>query len=78
MPPALFDPTRDELLPPDPEDLRGGETLEADPVKGTAAQPPLAAPAGSRGRRGLARDRRAARGRRERDRWLVRTHLVRR
>jgi Replication initiator protein A len=39
MPPALFDPTRDELLPPDPEDLRGGETLEADPAKGTAAQP---------------------------------------
>ena len=38
MPPALFDPTRDELLPPGPEDLRGGP-LEADPAKGTAAQP---------------------------------------
>jgi plasmid replication initiation protein len=42
MPPALFDPTRDELRPPDPETSRGAESPERDPQASTPAPPPPA------------------------------------
>jgi hypothetical protein len=46
MPPALFNPSHDELLPPDPVDLRGDShgkvSPEPDPAGGADAPEPLA------------------------------------